>query len=91
MREWTRQSAVKEPEIKPYSLLGIILILVSVAAFGYQSISYMSREKVVDLGQLQVTADKTRTLTLSPIVGGIVLIGWIALLAIHLCRVRFSL
>ena len=67
--------------MKPYSLIGIILIVVAVAAFAYQGISYTTREKVIDLGPLQVTADKTRTLPLSPIVGGIALIGGIALLA----------
>ena len=66
--------------MKPYSLIGIILIVVAVAAFAYQGISYTTREKVVDLGPLQVTADKTRTLPLSPLVGGIALIGGIALL-----------
>ena len=66
--------------MKPYYLIGIILIVVAVAAFAYQGISYTTREKVVDLGPLQVTADKTRTLPLSPIVGGIALIGGIALL-----------
>lgn len=66
--------------MKPYSLIGIILIVVAVAAFAYQGISYTTKEKVIDLGPLQVTADKTRTLPLSPIVGGIALIGGIALL-----------
>lgn len=66
--------------MKSYSLIGIILIVVAVAAFAYQGISYTTREKVIDLGPLQVTADKTRTLPLSPIVGGIALIGGIALL-----------
>ena len=65
--------------MKPYSLIGIIMIVVAVAAFVYQGISYTSREKVVDLGPLQMTAEKTRTLPLSPIVGGIALIGGIGL------------
>ena len=66
--------------MKSYFLIGIILIVVAIAAFAYQGISYTTREKVVDLGPLQVTADKTRTLPLSPIVGGIALISGVALL-----------
>ena len=66
--------------MKPYTLIGIILIVVAVAAFGYQGISVTTREKVVDLGPLQVTADKTRTLPLTPIAGGVALIGGIVLL-----------
>lgn len=66
--------------MKPYSLIGIILIVVAVAAFTYQGISYTTREKVIDIGPLQMTAEKTRTMPLSPIVGGFALISGIALL-----------
>ena len=62
------------------TLIGIILIVIGVIAFGYQGISYTSREKVIDIGPLQVSADKTRTLPLPPIVGGIALVGGIVLL-----------
>jgi UDP-N-acetylmuramyl pentapeptide phosphotransferase/UDP-N-acetylglucosamine-1-phosphate transferase len=68
--------------MKPYTIVGILLIIIAVAAFGYQGISYTTRENVVDLGPLQVTAEKTRTLPLTPIVGGIALIGGIALLVV---------
>ncbi len=66
--------------MKPQMLLGIILIVIAVLAFAYQGISYTSREKVIDLGPLQMTADRTRTLPLPPIVGGVALIGGIVLL-----------
>ena len=66
--------------MKPYTLIGIILIVVAVAAFGYQGISYTSREKVIDLGPLQMTAEKTNTIPLSPIVGAVALIGGLVLL-----------
>jgi len=60
--------------MKTYTLIGIILIVVGIAIFAYQGITYTTREKVVDLGPVHMTADKTRTLPLSPIVGGIVLL-----------------
>jgi hypothetical protein len=66
--------------MKTNILIGIILIVVGVMAFAYQGISYTTREKVVDLGPLQVSADKTRTLPLPPIVGGIALVGGIVML-----------
>jgi len=66
--------------MKTNSLIGIILIVIGVIAFGYQGISYTSREKVIDMGPIQVTADKTKTLPLPPIVGGIALVGGIVLL-----------
>jgi len=63
-------------------ILGIILIVVGIVAFAYQGITYTSREKVVDVGPVQVTAEKTRTFPLPPIVGGIALVGGIVLLLI---------
>jgi membrane-bound ClpP family serine protease len=66
--------------MKPQTLIGIILIVVAVAAFGYQGISYTSREKVIDLGPLQMTAEKTNTIPLPPIVGVVALIGGLVLL-----------
>lgn len=61
-------------------LIAIILIAVGIAAFVYQGITYTTREKVVDIGPLEVTADTTRTLPLPPIVGAIALIGGIVVL-----------
>lgn len=68
--------------MKTNSLIGIILIVIGIIAFAYQGITYTTREKVVDLGPIQVSADKTRTLPLPPIVGGIALVGGIVLLVI---------
>lgn len=66
--------------MKTNTVLAIILIIVGIVAFAYQGITYTSREKVVDLGPVQVTAEKTRTFPLPPIVGGIALVGGIVLL-----------
>jgi uncharacterized membrane protein len=68
--------------MKTYTVIGIILIVVGIAALAYQGITYTTREKVVDLGPIQVTADKTRTLPLPPIVGGIALVGGIVVLVV---------
>ena len=66
--------------MKTNSLIGIILIVIGIIAFAYQGITYTTREKVVDLGPIQVTADKTKTFPLPPIMGGIALVGGIVLL-----------
>jgi membrane-bound ClpP family serine protease len=66
--------------MKTYTLIGIILIVIGIIAFAYQGITYTTREKVVDLGPIHVTAEKTRTLPLPPIVGAIALVGGIVLL-----------
>ena len=66
--------------MKTNTLLGIILIVVGIVAFAYQGITYTTREKVVDLGPLQVTAEKTKTLPLPPLVGAVALVSGIVLL-----------
>jgi hypothetical protein len=60
-------------------LFAIALIAIGVIAFAYQGISYTSRDNVVDLGPLHVTAEKSHTLPLPPIVGAIALAGGLAL------------
>jgi len=66
--------------MKTYTLIGIILIVIGIVAFAYQGITYTTREKVVDIGPIQMTADKTKTISLPPIVGAIALVGGIVLL-----------
>ena len=68
--------------MKPTIIFAILLIALGVVAFGYQGFTYTTREKVVDIGPLQVTADTTRTLPLPPIVGAIALVGGIVLLVV---------
>ena len=66
--------------MKTTTIIALMLIAIGIAAFGYQGVTYTTREKVVDLGPLQMTAEKTRTFPLPPIVGGLTLAGGIVLL-----------
>jgi hypothetical protein len=68
--------------MKAYTLTGIILIVIGIVALAYQGITYTTREKVIDLGPIQMTAGKTKTLPLPPIVGGIAIVGGIVLLVV---------
>jgi hypothetical protein len=68
--------------MKTYTVIGIVLIVIGIFAFAYQGISFTTREKVVDLGPIQMSADKTRTIPLPPIVGGIAVVGGIVLLVV---------
>jgi hypothetical protein len=66
--------------MKLKTIIAIILIAVGIVALAYQGISYTTREKVVDLGPIHMTADKTRTIPLPPIVGAVALVGGIVIL-----------
>ncbi len=66
--------------MKTYTLIGIILIAIGIIAFAYQGITYTTREKVMEVGPVEVTSEKTKTLPLPPIVGAIALVGGSVLL-----------
>ena len=60
-------------------LIGIVLIVFGVLALAYGGFSYTKREKIVDLGPLQVNADRTKTVPIAPIAGVGAIVGGIAL------------
>ena len=66
----------------PAMLIGIALIALGLIALAYQGITYTTREKVVDLGPLKVTAQKEKTIPLPPILGGLALAGGIVLVVV---------
>jgi uncharacterized membrane protein len=65
--------------VKSATLLGIVLIVLGVLALVYQGFTYTTREKVVDLGPLKITADKEKSIPLPPILGAIALAGGVVL------------
>jgi hypothetical protein len=62
-------------------VLGIILIVLGLAGLAWGGFTYTTREKVVDLGPIHATRDKTHNVPLPPLAGAAALIGGIALLA----------
>lgn len=67
--------------MKPPVLIGVILIVLGIVALAYQGITYTTREKVLDIGPLEATAEKQKTIPLPPIVGGLALVGGVILVA----------
>jgi uncharacterized membrane protein HdeD (DUF308 family) len=65
--------------MKSSMVVGILLIVLGVVALGYEGISYTTREKVVDIGPLQASVEKKKTIPLSPVLGGAALLGGIVL------------
>jgi uncharacterized membrane protein len=68
--------------INPVTLVGIALIVLGIVAFAYQGITYTSREKIIDIGPLQATAETKKTIPLSPLLGGLALVGGIVLVVV---------
>jgi uncharacterized membrane protein len=68
--------------MKPISLAGIVLIVLGALALAYQGITYTRQEKVLDIGSVHATMDTQKHIPLPPIVGGLVLLGGVALLLV---------
>lgn len=64
------------------TIAAVILIAAGIVVLAYQGITYTTREKVVDIGPLQVTAEKTKSIPLPPVLGAVALVGGILLLIV---------
>jgi hypothetical protein len=64
------------------NLLGILLIIVGVISLGYQGFTYTKTEKVAEIGSVEITAQKEKTIYLSPLFGALTLVGGIVLVAL---------
>jgi hypothetical protein len=61
-------------------ILGVVLVILGVVGLLWQRIGYTQRETVLDAGPVTITADKEKSIPISPIVGGVILAGGVALL-----------
>jgi hypothetical protein len=68
--------------MKPMSIVGILLIVLGIVSLTYQGFTYTTREKVVDIGPIEATAERRKTFPLPPVLGGLALVGGAALLLV---------
>jgi hypothetical protein len=61
--------------------VGVILIVLGLVGLAWGGITYTTREKVVDVGPIHASRDKTHTVPLPPVVGAIALIAGVVLVA----------
>jgi len=62
--------------------VGILLAVLGGLALAYQGFTYTHREKVIDFGPIHATRDDHERVSIPPIVGGLALVGGIALLVV---------
>ena len=61
--------------------LGMILVALGLVGLAWGGFSYTTRERVVDLGPIHASREKTHNVPLPPIAGAAALLGGIVLLA----------
>ena len=68
--------------MKPVAILGIVLIVLGLAALAYQGVTYTTREKVIDIGPIHATAERQKTVPLPPILGIVAVAAGVALVVV---------
>jgi hypothetical protein len=66
--------------MRPIAIVGVLLIVLGLVALVYQGINYTTRETVIDIGPVHATADRQKTLPLSPVLGIAAVAGGVVLL-----------
>jgi drug/metabolite transporter (DMT)-like permease len=66
---------VKTKAVMQTKVIGIVLVIIGIIMIAYTGFNYISTETVVDLGPIQIEAEKNNFVRLSPIIGGILLLG----------------
>lgn len=64
------------------SILGIFLIIAGIVTVAYQSITYTQQEKVAQIGDLKITADREKTIHFPPLLGGLALAAGVILVVV---------
>jgi len=61
-------------------LLGVILLVAGLAGLAWPVVSYTKTEKVVDLGPIEVTAEREKHVPVPPIVGGLAAVAGLVII-----------
>ncbi len=61
---------------------GILLIVLGVISLAYQGSTYTHQEKILDLGPIQASETVKERMSLPPILGGLALVGGVALVVV---------
>jgi drug/metabolite transporter (DMT)-like permease len=67
--------------VKPSTIIGIVLIVLGVIGLAMGGFSFTRKEKVIDLGPIEATADKKESVPIPPVLGALALISGVVLVA----------
>ena len=59
--------------------VGVLLIVLGLVGLLYGGVSYVKREKIIDIGPIEATRRETKTVPFPPIAGAIALIAGVVL------------
>jgi drug/metabolite transporter (DMT)-like permease len=67
--------------MRPVTVVGILLIVLGVVGLALGGFSFTRKEKVVDIGPVEATADKKESVPIPPILGAVAIVGGVVLVA----------
>ena len=67
--------------MKPGAFIGLVLIVLGVVGLAFGGFSFTHKDKVLDLGPIEATADKKEAVPISPVLGTAAIVGGILLVA----------
>ena len=62
-------------------LIAMVLIIAGLIGLAYGGVRWTQRDTVVDLGPVEITQDKTRSVPLPPLAGAVCLVVGVVLIA----------
>lgn len=62
-------------------ILGFALIIIGAVMLIWTGFTYTKKEKVIDAGPIEISADKEKSVNWPPYLGGVLLIGGIVIVA----------
>lgn len=66
--------------MRPGAVVGALLILARIILFSVGGFSFTSRERVADVGPIEVTAERERSVPVPPILAGLAIAGGLVLI-----------
>jgi drug/metabolite transporter (DMT)-like permease len=69
-------------QMKPIIWLGVLLVVLGALALAYQGFNYTRQEKILDVGPIHATTERHERVSIPPLLGGLALVGGVALLAV---------
>lgn len=63
-------------------VVGIILIVLGILGFIFRAVTYTTEEKIIDIGPIEASAEKEKTIPIPEIASGAALVAGIVLVVI---------
>jgi drug/metabolite transporter (DMT)-like permease len=72
--------------MKPGAVVGLVLIVLGVLGLALGGFSFTHKEKVLDIGPIEATADEKESVPVPPILGVLAIVGGVVLVAVNARR-----